>query len=70
MDNEKKVWLAFQCGEVQKLIYKEAAKEKGVSFSAFVRELLDKAALDIFTDMVEREFYSGKLQKVKHETPS
>ena len=58
------MWLAFQCDPVQKMIYKEAAKESGVSFSAFVRGLLDKAALDIFTDMVERDMYNGRIRKV------
>ena len=62
--DEKKVWLTFQCDPTQKLIYKEAARESGISFSVFVRGLLDKAALDIFKDMVERDMYNGKIRKV------
>ena len=65
LSNDKKVWLTFQCGELQKVIYKEAAKEKGVSFSVFVRGLLDVAALDIFTGMVERDVYTNKVKRVE-----
>ena len=57
-------WLALRCDPDEKMIWEEAAKEKGMTMSAFVRSVLDKAALDIFIDVVERDHYNGKLRKV------
>ena len=59
-----KVWIALRCEEEEKMIYRMAAKAKGMTLSAFIRTMLDKAALDILIDEVERDRYTGRLKEV------
>ena len=59
-----KGWLALRCDPDEKMIWNMAAKSKGMTLSAFVRSVLDKAALDILIDEVERDRYTGKLKEV------
>lgn len=60
-----KVWLALRSDKDEKMIWNMAAKAKGMTLSAFVRAVLDKAALHILIDEVERDMYSGKLKEKK-----
>ena len=57
-------WIAIRCEKEEKMIYHMAAKAKGMTLSAFIRAVLDKAALDVLIDEVERDVYTGKLKKV------
>ena len=57
-------WIALRCDKDEKMIYHMAAKAKGMTLSAFIRAVLDKAALNVLIDEVERDMYTGKLKEV------
>ena len=58
-----KGWLALRCDPDEKMIWKMAADSKEMTLSAFVRSVLDKAAMHILIDEVEQDRYNGKLRR-------